>query len=583
MDSLQAVWPDWELKDLIGIGGWGRVYRAERRDGSGIQSAVKIIRTSAEKEKDVLDEIRRMKRLEGLSHIVSVEDYAVFRESEGSSVVLIRMELLTPLRSYLSDRTMAELDVLQMGADLCEGLSLCHRNGILHGDIKPDNILVNDSLPAHPLFKLGDFGIARVLGAPEPETDEAGEELTTACGTPEYLAPEQMEGRQDERSDLYALGITLYRYLNRDRLPFLSPYLRIPSHEDRTLALKIRLSGTPLPPAADASAETMALLRKACAWRPEDRFESVKAFQTALAERLRAKSEDTGPAEMLPAGEAPAGSAEKESPGKAPMQSAVKESAAEMPAGKAEERTPDAGMRKTRKRAHAESGGFRWGKWVFGGILLLAAAAALRLTFRIGAQNEPSPAATAVPLRQVEIREGAPLQTELTALADAWQSWISNCELPEELSIFPLMTDAERFLPDYQLEKTESDILLRIAVQPQAWDVLLCADASRSSGFTWSASEACWVHAAIPDGESAVLQISRNTDRASVEYEIDCATGKPAHITFQIRPNGRIVSLELIRPFLTETRESEPWTLNMMPANHASLKGLYDSSGRLIH
>ena len=330
MDRMTAVWPDWELKELIGVGGWSRVYRAERRDQREIQAAVKVLRVPAEESENILNEIRRMKRFEGMSHIVSLEDYAVLPESEGERVILIRMELLTPLRAYLSDRAFSEEEVLGMGIALCEGLSLCHRNGILHGDIKPDNILVKNSLSSGPLFKLGDFGIAGILdraeaGEPEREADSG---LSSARGTPEYMAPEQTEGRQDGRSDLYSLGLTMYRYLNGDRLPFLSPYVRLPSHEDRTAALRVRLSGAPLPPASGASAETMELLRKACAWRPEDRWPSADAFREAMINRLAELKEQGAEAPEDGEPDREAGNEPAERPNQGPPEPAEKGSAA---------------------------------------------------------------------------------------------------------------------------------------------------------------------------------------------------------------------------------------------------------------
>ena len=300
--ALESCWPEWQIAEPIDSGCYGSVYKAVHRSDADIQSAIKIIRIPADpSQTDALrnegkteeqirwhyrkhaenccQEIRRMAALKGTSHIVSMEDFAVVPDIHGPGcAVCIRMELLKPLMDYLSDKTLTESEIIQIGIDLCDALMLCHKNGILHMDVKPDNIFVNDRLSTGVLYKLGDFGIS-----------EEAQNLHTDFprGTPFYSAPETFEGQKpDARSDLYALGLTLYQLSNHGNLPFLSDR---PFHqpEEKEIALKTRLSGVPVPAPANASAYFSILLRKACASDPENRFGSAKEMQRALRDCQR--------------------------------------------------------------------------------------------------------------------------------------------------------------------------------------------------------------------------------------------------------------------------------------------------------
>lgn len=302
MNEPLSIWPDWELLELLDSGSSGVVYRAVHRGNPGLQSAVKLIYLPPdEKETAILrgqgltdeqldshyrkeaeaceEKIRRLELFKGTSHIVSLEDFRILpQDGETGYIVCIRMELLKNLNQYLCDKTLNEDDVLRIGIDLCSALEICHREGVLHGDIKPENIFVNDRLSSGVLFKLGDFG-----SAVESEKEEV------ISGTPMYIAPEAAAGKTaDERSDIYCLGLTLYRLMNRDRLPFLPADKPFYSHEEKAVAVQIRLSGIPFPPPEQASDEFFAVLRKACAFEPDQRYATAAEFGNALID-LRKK------------------------------------------------------------------------------------------------------------------------------------------------------------------------------------------------------------------------------------------------------------------------------------------------------
>ena len=299
----EAVWPGWICEKRIGQGSSGTVYKASKGTGEQAErAAVKVIQIPTsdaeidalrsdgltEEEtrqyfdtvvEDLLSEVRIISEIKDYSHIVRVDDYAILPRADGIGATLfIRMELLMPLSLYLADKTLSEKEVIWLGSDIAEALALCHREGILHRDVKPENIFVDDE----GRFKLGDFGIARRL--------EMTATHMTRVGTPFYAAPEVSFSMQyDRRADLYSLGLVLYRFLNHNRLPFMEDK-RYLTQMDRMRALQLRLAGEALPEPAEASERTAKVILKACAFKPEDRYQSAEEFRAALLEEKTKKS-----------------------------------------------------------------------------------------------------------------------------------------------------------------------------------------------------------------------------------------------------------------------------------------------------
>ncbi len=301
MEQIQTPWPYWIIREPLDSGSYGTVYLACHREAPELQSAIKVIEVPRDPEhtealrkkgfseerirreyeallEDYSAEIRQLYRCKGTSHIMDIEDFrAVPHTDRPGGTLYIRMELLKSLPVYLSDKHLSEEEIAAIGVDVCEALEICHANGILHRDIKPENIFVNDRLKTGVLYKLGDFGSA-------VESAAAREELR---GTLSYMAPETVNEHQcTERSDLYSLGLTLYQLMNGNRLPFLPPR-QFCSHEEKSVALKTRLSGAPLPDPSEASPAFSAILRKACAAQPENRYASAAEMKAALLVFLR--------------------------------------------------------------------------------------------------------------------------------------------------------------------------------------------------------------------------------------------------------------------------------------------------------
>ena len=297
------IWPQWICEKRIGQGSCGTVYQAVCGEGENAQhAAVKVIhipQNEAETEalfaegmteeesreyygavvEDLLSEVSLSSGLQDHKNIVRVEDYAVEPRADGlGATIFIRMELLTPLNVYLSDKTLSEADVMRLGTDICRALKVCHTAGILHRDVKPENIFIDQE----GNFKLGDFGIARRL--------EHASTYLTRVGTPFYAAPEvALSAKYDGRADIYSLGLVLYRLLNHNRLPFMEGK-RLLTPADRSLAMERRRSGESLPAPAEASERLADVIRKACAFKPEDRYQTAEEFYVALTEEEKKKS-----------------------------------------------------------------------------------------------------------------------------------------------------------------------------------------------------------------------------------------------------------------------------------------------------
>lgn len=286
----------WTIIRKLGSGSFGTVYQIERKDEYGIceRSALKVISVpqSPEDMKEILDEgmndreastyfnsvmrdivreIAVMVETKSCEHIVRYEAHKVIAHENGiGGDILIRMELLASLPEYRRTHEMDENDVIRMGRDLADALTYCERKGLIHRDIKPQNIFVTEN----GSFKLGDFGIARRM------------QRTTGAsrkGTEDYMAPEvYLRRHYGTTVDIYSLGLVMYKYTNYGRLPFLPLPPTPPSFDDREQALQNRMNGVPLPPPAEAGEGLSAIILKACAYDSAQRYRSAGELRADL-------------------------------------------------------------------------------------------------------------------------------------------------------------------------------------------------------------------------------------------------------------------------------------------------------------
>ncbi len=290
----KSLWPGWSVVRLIGRGSYGAVYEIERETfGYHEQAAIKhisipqssseidelisegydeesITRTFEERVRDVLAEYALMRKLNGSANAVNCDDYrCVQHDNDAGWDIYIKMELLKPLSSVLSDH-IEEEQVVIIGTDLCKALVLCGRHHIVHRDIKPSNIFVSENGD----YKLGDFGIAKTV-----EKTSGG----TRIGTYEYMAPEvYMDQPYGSGADIYSLGMVLYWLLNKRRTPFLPLPPKLPTAKDKEIARRKRLSGENLPLPATGGQEIQQIVFKACAYKPEDRYQSAEEMLNEL-------------------------------------------------------------------------------------------------------------------------------------------------------------------------------------------------------------------------------------------------------------------------------------------------------------
>lgn len=283
MKEEKVLWPGWETVRLIGRGSFGTVYEIERDVfGQKEKAALKVISipqsdsdieelydsgydeasvtaTFKSHLESIVNEYSLMREMNGAANVVNCDDFRIVPHDDNIGWdIFIKMELLTPLTKAL-DKQPTDAQVIQIAKDMCNALVLCKKYGIIHRDIKPQNIFVskNDD------YKLGDFGIAKTI-----EKTSGG----TKIGTYKYMAPEVYNNQPySQTADIYSLGLVLHWMLNERRLPFmpLPPATAVTSQEDEARAK--RFNGTPIPAPAHGSKELQRIVLKACAYDPKAR------------------------------------------------------------------------------------------------------------------------------------------------------------------------------------------------------------------------------------------------------------------------------------------------------------------------
>lgn len=261
----------YDIKEILGAGGMGVVYRAFDRE---LQEpiAIKTLKTEAMASGAALDRFKQEIRLaRRIAHRNVVRTYDL---GEQNGMYYLTMEYVegTSLKQLIVSRGKLPVEVtLTVGKQLCRALEVAHAEGVIHRDIKPQNIVVEPN----GFLKVMDFGIARLANPPKGKgLTEAG----TAIGTPDYMSPEQLSGLElDSRSDLYAAGVVLFECLT-GRLPF---------EADTTWALVAKhLEEEPPDPrlsTPDVPGALAVVILKAMAKDPKKRFETASQMHDALA------------------------------------------------------------------------------------------------------------------------------------------------------------------------------------------------------------------------------------------------------------------------------------------------------------
>ena len=197
------------IEGLLGRGGMGVVYRA-RHESLGRQVAIKVLPEALARDVQFTDRFQREARaMASLSHprIVGIHDFGCL---DGRYYFAMELVEGGSLREQLKRGALPPARALAILPELCEALQYAHDRGVIHRDIKPENILLDRQ--GH--VKVGDFGLAKIVGGSDPEYRQ----LTRSdlvVGTMHYMAPEQIERPKvvDHRADLYSAGVVLYEML----------------------------------------------------------------------------------------------------------------------------------------------------------------------------------------------------------------------------------------------------------------------------------------------------------------------------------------------------------------------------------
>jgi serine/threonine-protein kinase len=275
----QVLREKWQLDSLLGVGGMAAVYSATHRNGN--KAAIKLLHPNIRVGSEAMSRFLREGRVANQVHhpgAVAVLDDDV--DEDGS--IFVVMELLEgETLGQLVDRTLTSggsvpvEDLLRIVDEVLDVLATAHENGVVHRDLKPDNVFVLKDGSA----KILDFGIARLREA------AGGSGHTTAegmlMGTPEYMPPEQARGdwaHVDGKSDLWAVGATMF-YVLAHR----------PVHMAKTMSAQLVLAGTSnAPPLASVSEgvpdDVCALVDRALAFDRDARWADARSMQ----ERVRA-------------------------------------------------------------------------------------------------------------------------------------------------------------------------------------------------------------------------------------------------------------------------------------------------------
>ena len=261
----------YEIKSVLGVGGMGMVYKANDKE-LGEVLAIKTLKPEmVAADANALERFKsEIKLARKIAHRNVVRTYDL---GEFGGVYYISMEFVEgkSLKDLIKERGRLPASVvLPIAKQLCRALEVSHDEGVIHRDIKPQNMVVQ----ADGVLKVMDFGIARLATRPK---DSGHTEAGMVVGTPEYMAPEQLLGDElDARADLYATGVVLYECLT-GRVP-------ITADTPITLIAKV-LEEQPQPPRAvqsDVPAELSDLVMWVLAKEREKRPKSAAELHARL-------------------------------------------------------------------------------------------------------------------------------------------------------------------------------------------------------------------------------------------------------------------------------------------------------------
>jgi hypothetical protein len=282
----QLIAGRYEIEELVGTGGMSSVYRARDRV---LERAValKVLHEQYSSDSEYVERFRREARaIARLNHpnIVTVIDRGEF---EGRQFIVFEHVPGENLKEVVErEGPLPVAQALALTHQVARGLAYAHEHGVVHRDVKPQNVLLDETGTA----KVTDFGIARSL-----EPGDALTESGTLLGTSDYIPPEQASGQSvDERSDQYSLGVLLYELLTGE----------VPYPADNFMAVAMRHLRDPVPSVRarrpNVPARVDAIVTRAMAKRPQERFPSTAAMMAAIEACLADEAAEEGATGVLP-------------------------------------------------------------------------------------------------------------------------------------------------------------------------------------------------------------------------------------------------------------------------------------------
>ncbi|HZU97235.1 MAG TPA: serine/threonine-protein kinase, partial [Planctomycetota bacterium] len=257
----------------LGEGGMGAVFLAEHTKLKR-QSVIKVVPAHLSQNRQLIARFEREARAAAIVQHPNI--VAVYNVGEENGVHYIEMEFVdgSAIDAVLKEKKAIEqMECVRIIKDACRGLAEAHKNGIIHRDIKPDNIMMTRK----GVVKIADFGLARA-GSEEMELTKVGQIL----GTPAYMSPEQCQGKPtDHRADIYSLGATFYAMITGKR-PFTgSSVMEI---------MQKHIDEEPISPREynpEIAVQVVKIILRMMAKKPEDRFQSSEEVIAAIDQFMK--------------------------------------------------------------------------------------------------------------------------------------------------------------------------------------------------------------------------------------------------------------------------------------------------------
>jgi eukaryotic-like serine/threonine-protein kinase len=279
----QVVGGRYHVKRVLGEGGMGIVYEAEQQMGTATRKvALKTLHAHLSHDSSVSARFHReVGTIAQLEHPNTIKVYDFGATTDGTLYIAMEFVAGKSLGQVLEEsKTLAPERVLHIVHQVAGSLEEAHQQGVIHRDLKPDNVVLTQRAGEKDVVKLLDFGIAARTESADAAREEKLTQQGMVLGTPPYMSPEQFTGKPlDARSDIYSLAVMTYEMLT-GRLPFeaTTPWQWATEH---MTAQPLPFEASPV--AAKIPAQMRAAVLRGLAKNKEDRQSSITQFYEELA------------------------------------------------------------------------------------------------------------------------------------------------------------------------------------------------------------------------------------------------------------------------------------------------------------